>query len=386
VSTISRYIFKETVKTQFTIFTVLMVIFMSQTFIRFVSRAVKGSIPTELVAELLSLSIPTMANFMLPLSLFLAVLFSIGSFCSQSEMVVMRSVGYSRSRLLSLVFILAFVTASVNALCTLVLAPWCEAKQVDIINQAKSDPSFMSFESGRFITLMDSTIYIDDLASDNKKNENYIKEGLNAKSAKQIYIFQRENQARNISSSVTLSQEGIVSYDEDDVMWLTLNNGTSYEVSTTDNDENMRITNFGTYNVLVPEVEEGSSKEKASTKSTKQLIEDKTPNNVAELQWRIVQPLSIFVLVLLVVPLSMVNPRQGRFAKFIPAIAIYISYYLFAFGLKSTIARGNFFEFPGIFILPIAYAVIFTIPFNITDTEWYRRFKAKKEQGAKENV
>jgi lipopolysaccharide export system permease protein len=169
-------------------------------------------------------------------------------------------------------------------------------------------------------------------------------------------------------------------------MWLTLNNGTSYEVSTTDNDENMRITNFGTYNVLVPEVEEGSSKEKASTKSTKQLIEDKTPNNVAELQWRIVQPLSIFVLVLLVVPLSMVNPRQGRFAKFIPAIAIYISYYLFAFGLKSTIARGNFFEFPGIFILPIAYAVIFTIPFNITDTEWYRRFKAKKEQGAKENV
>lgn len=386
MSTISRYIFKETVKTQFTIFTVLMVIFMSQTFIRFVSRAVKGSIPTELVAELLSLSIPTMANFMLPLSLFLAVLFSIGSFCSQSEMVVMRSVGYSRSRLLSLVFILAFVTASVNALCTLVLAPWCEAKQVDIINQAKSDPSFMSFESGRFITLMDSTIYIDDLASDNKKNENYIKEGLNAKSAKQIYIFQRENQARNISSSVTLSQEGIVSYDEDDVMWLTLNNGTSYEVSTTDNDENMRITNFGTYNVLVPEVEEGSSKEKASTKSTKQLIEDKTPNNVAELQWRIVQPLSIFVLVLLVVPLSMVNPRQGRFAKFIPAIAIYISYYLFAFGLKSTIARGNFFEFPGIFILPIAYAVIFTIPFNITDTEWYRRFKAKKEQGAKENV
>lgn len=386
MSTISRYIFKETVKTQFTIFTVLMVIFMSQTFIRFVSRAVKGSIPTELVAELLSLSIPTMANFMLPLSLFLAVLFSIGSFCSQSEMVVMRSVGYSRSRLLSLVFILAFVTASVNALCTLVLAPWCEAKQVDIINQAKSDPSFMSFESGRFITLMDSTIYIDDLASDNKKNENYIKEGLNAKSAKQIYIFQRENQARNISSSVTLSQEGIVSYDEDDVMWLTLNNGTSYEVSTTDNDENMRITSFGTYNVLVPEVEEGSSKEKASTKSTKQLIEDKTPNNVAELQWRIVQPLSIFVLVLLVVPLSMVNPRQGRFAKFIPAIAIYISYYLFAFGLKSTIARGNFFEFPGIFILPIAYAVIFTIPFNITDTEWYRRFKAKKEQGAKENV
>lgn len=386
MSTISRYIFKETVKTQFTIFTVLMVIFMSQTFIRFVSRAVKGSIPTELVAELLSLSIPTMANFMLPLSLFLAVLFSIGSFCSQSEMVVMRSVGYSRSRLLSLVFILAFVTASVNALCTLVLAPWCEAKQVDIINQAKSDPSFMSFESGRFITLMDSTIYIDDLASDNKKNENYIKEGLNAKSAKQIYIFQRENQARNISSSVTLSQEGIVSYDEDDVMWLTLNNGTSYEVSTTDNDENMRITNFGTYNVLVPEVEEGSSKEKASTKSTKQLIEDKTPNNVAELQWRIVQPLSIFVLVLLVVPLSMVNPRQGRFAKFIPAIAIYISYYLFAFGLKSTIARGNFFEFPGIFILPIAYAVIFTIPFNITDTECYRRFKAKKEQGAKENV
>ena len=67
--------------TQFAIFAVLMLIFMSQTFIKFVSRAASGRIPTELVSQLLSLSIPSMAGFMLPLSVFLAILFAVGSLC-----------------------------------------------------------------------------------------------------------------------------------------------------------------------------------------------------------------------------------------------------------------------------------------------------------------
>lgn len=374
MSTISRYIFKDTVKTQFAIFAVLMLIFMSQTFIRFVSRAVRGSIPTELVTQLLSLSIPTMANFMLPLSLFLAVLFTIGSLCSQSEMVVMRSVGYSRMRLLTVVFFLALVTALLNASCSLFLAPWSEAKQLELINKAKSDPSVMSFESGKFINLMNSTIYIDEDPEGNGYSN------VNAQLGKDIYIFQKGDSNRQIGSTVTLSSEGAIKYDKDDLMWLTLKNGISYEEQVLAHKQ--RISTFDRYDILVPEATDVSGKEKVSAKSTKELFNAKTKAEMAELEWRIVQPISIFVLVLLVVPLSMVNPRQGRFAKFLPAICIYISYYLFAFGLKSSIARENFELFPGIFLVPVLYTLVFTIPLNLMDTEFVSRLLAKKT-GAK---
>ena len=163
-------------------------------------------------------------------------------------------------------------------------------------------------------------------------------------------------------------------------MWLTLKNGISYEEQVLAHKQ--RISTFDRYDILVPEATDVSGKEKVSAKSTKELFNAKTKAEMAELEWRIVQPISIFVLVLLVVPLSMVNPRQGRFAKFLPAICIYISYYLFAFGLKSSIARENFEVFPGIFLVPVLYTLVFTIPLNLMDTEFVSRLLAKKT-GAK---
>lgn len=365
---ISKYIFKTTVKTQFTIFAVLMLIFMSQSYIKFVSEAVKGSIPTDLVTELLALSIPSMANFMLPLSLFLAVLFTIGSLCSQSEMVVMRSVGYSNSKLLGIIFGLALVTSIINGICTFYLSPMCEAKQLEVIEKAKSDPSFMNFEGGKFVALQDSTIYIDDENKDlNSKGDN---------SVKKVYIFQSGNLEKNQPSSVTLSKEVNVIYDHNDVMWLSLNKGMRYEEP--DKQGNSKISKFERYDISLHGSDSQDRKEKFSAKSTQELLSSDDNISRSELQWRIVQPISIFVLTLLVVPLSMVNPRNGRFAKFIPAIAIYISYYLFAYAIKSSLARDHFLIFPGIFLVPILYTIIFTIPFNLTDTEWFKKFMAKR--------
>lgn len=363
MNTLSKYIFKDTVKTQFAIFAVLMLIFMSQTFIKFIGRAAKGSIPAELVSQLMSLSIPSMANFMLPLSLFLALLFSIGSFCSQSEMVVMRSVGYSRVRLLSIACWMAFGTGLLSLACTTVLSPWCEAKQLELIDKAKSDPSFFALESGKFLNLMDTVIYIDKFDDTNDKTMH------------QIYIFNQGDQGKNIAPSVTISSEGIINYDNNDLMWLSLKNGLRYEGPNKQN--RFQVSEFGEYSALVPESNSVRDDLKVSAKSTMQLYKDKSSADIAELQWRIAQPISIFVLVLLVVPLSMVNPRQGRFAKFLPAIAIYISYYLFAFGLKSSIAREHFPLFPGVFLVPLMYFIIFSIPLNLTDTEWVRKFLAK---------
>jgi lipopolysaccharide export system permease protein len=46
----------------------------------------------------------------------------------------------------------------------------------------------------------------------------------------------------------------------------------------------------------------------------------------AELHWRLALPVLVFVVTLIAVPLSRVNPRQGRFIKLLPAILLYMAY------------------------------------------------------------
>jgi lipopolysaccharide export system permease protein len=57
---------------------------------------------------------------------------------------------------------------------------------------------------------------------------------------------------------------------------------------------------------------------------------------------------------------------------------IYISYYMFSLGVKTSIGKGIFPVIPGVFIVPILYCLIFTVPFNITDTEWFNKLRAKR--------
>ena len=48
----------------------------------------------------------------------------------------------------------------------------------------------------------------------------------------------------------------------------------------------------------------------------------------AELQWRISVLLLIPVIALIAVPMSRVSPRQGRFTKLLPAVLVYIGYFI----------------------------------------------------------
>jgi len=48
----------------------------------------------------------------------------------------------------------------------------------------------------------------------------------------------------------------------------------------------------------------------------------------------------VFVLTLLAMPLSRVNPRQGRFAKLLPAIFLHVAYLSLLLAALDAIGRG----------------------------------------------
>ncbi len=75
-----------------------------------------GDIPANLVLSLLlGLGIPEMAQLILPLSLFLGLLMTLGKLYTESEITVMHACGLSKAVLIKAAMILALFTGAVAA-------------------------------------------------------------------------------------------------------------------------------------------------------------------------------------------------------------------------------------------------------------------------------
>ncbi|EGU59665.1 hypothetical protein VINI7043_19398, partial [Vibrio nigripulchritudo ATCC 27043] len=104
---IVRYLIRETIKTQFAVFLVLFLIFLSQEFIRILSHASDGDIPARLILTLVGLNMPTMGMLMLPLSLYLGILLTFGRLYAESEITVMNATGIGNKFLIQAALSLA---------------------------------------------------------------------------------------------------------------------------------------------------------------------------------------------------------------------------------------------------------------------------------------
>jgi lipopolysaccharide export system permease protein len=64
----------------------------------------------------------------------------------------------------------------------------------------------------------------------------------------------------------------------------------------------------------------------AESLPTEVLLANPTPFNLSELLWRIAGPVMSFILLLLAIPLSFVNPRGGRSANVVIALLLWVTY------------------------------------------------------------
>lgn len=99
---------------------------------------------------------------------------------------------------------------------------------------------------------------------------------------------------------------------------------------------------FASYEVLldIPRLRSKAS-EKLQSMSTAALWKSDSPRERANLHWRFSLPVLVLVVAILAVPLSRTNPRQGRYAKMIPAVLLYIIYLVALQGVRGAIEDGK---------------------------------------------
>lgn len=355
---IVRYLIRETLKSQFAIFFVLFLVFLSQQFISVLADATDGDIPASLIVSVVALNMPSMGLLMLPLSLYIGILITFGRLYAESEIVVMNATGIGNKFLIQAALYLALITASVAAFNALWLSPWSMDKLEQLTEQVAAQNSVDLLKKGQFQFTPDrsSVVFIDDIKDKQLSN-----------------VFVAQLLPRDsILPSVMFASSGEVKELSDGRQIISMKEGTRYEGIPTRVE--YMITEFAQYDGLIGQRAVKYRGRDWDATPTLDLIGHPDREAQAELQWRFSLFVCIPLLTMLVIPLSAVNPRQGRFAKMGPAILIYLAYFMAISATKSALEDGDIPTAVGMW--PInGMLLLMGIVTNLMDSVPVRRIK-----------
>lgn len=366
---LDKYIFKELLKSQFVVLLVLVVAFAGQTAVKLMTEVAVGSFPPRLIALFMFYSMPQFLTYLFPLTLYTAVIITLGRICSDSEMVVMKAVGYSSTRIMMVVLLLGVLSASAVGYISLTLSAKASSASYELEKQALTDPEFLPIESGRFVNFGKYNVYVEDV------NNN----GRDDKDVSNIYVIEMQGFG-GPTTSITAADEGHIALDDDGVRWLELKNGRRYEYMSDGTTRRARFEEFKAP-VSANVTEDVKMYRAISMMSTTELLNSDSRIANLEAQWRISPILTTIVVCLIAVPLSMVNPRQGRFARLAPAILIYLAYYLLLLSVRNFIKTDNIGLYPGLYLVPILFLICVALPLNMPKT-YLKHIHQKKIKGS----
>jgi lipopolysaccharide export system permease protein len=264
---------------------------------------------------------PGFLQLILPLGLFLGILLAYGRLYLESEMSVLSAAGMSRQRLLAYSLAPATLVALLVAWLSLSLAPLGVSSAERILNSQDALTEFDTLVPGRFQALKSGSrvTYTERLSEDGRE--------LGGVFITELRLSRDGDKQRGIS--LLVAEKGRQEIRADGSRYLILENGYRYDGKPGQAD--YRAIQYDRYGVLLPKPEVAGELTERDGIPTTELISGARLQQIpekwrrerealryqSELQWRLSLPLLAFVVTVLAVPLSRVNPRQGRFLKLI---------------------------------------------------------------------
>ncbi|KJP54480.1 LPS export ABC transporter permease LptF [Enterobacter hormaechei] len=355
---IIRYLVRETLKSQLAILFILLLIFFCQKLVRILGAAVDGEIPTNLVLSLLGLGVPEMAQLILPLSLFLGLLMTLGKLYTESEITVMHACGLSKAVLVKAAMVLALFTGIVAAVNVMWAGPTSSRHQDEVLAEAKANPGLAAQGQFQQATDGNSVLFIESVDG-NRFND--------------VFLAQLRPKG-NARPSVVVADSGQLSQRKDGSQVVTLNKGTRFEGTAMLRD--FRITDFQNYQAIIGHQAVALDPTDTEQMDMRTLMNTDTDRARAELHWRITLVFTVFMMALMVVPLSVVNPRQGRVLSMLPAMLLYLVFFLLQTSIKSNGGKGKIDPMIWTWVVNGLYLLL-AVGLNLWDTVPVRRLRAR---------
>lgn len=367
---IFRYLAKEIIFTLLAVCGVLLLIFMSGTFVRYLGDAAAGDISPSALIAIMGYRMPGFLELILPLGTFIGVMLAYGRLYVESEMVVLSACGLSQRRLLAYTLIAASPVILAVSVLGLYVSPKGVAAVEEIVAAQKARGEFDLLQPGQFQPMNkgQGTFYTAAISSDKQNLTGVFIADINPKTL----LTQSE-------ASVIRSDSGQQWYNEEfQRRYFVLGEGKRYAGIAGEAD--FQELNFESFGQLMQEnIGQYRVKYRVEAEPTLALLGATEPIRIAGLQWRISLPVLVIVVCLLAVPLSRTNPRQGRYLGMIPAILLYIIYLVALNAARDQVKLGKLDPLLGLWIVHLVFFCIALLLFNWANLRrWIRHSRLKR--------
>lgn len=309
---IFRYLFAEAAKTWLVVAGVLLFLTLGLGFSRFISDAAAGELPVNTVLTLAALSTVENLEIVLPVSVLLAVLLTLGRLCRDNELSALFAGGAGLAVIYRPFFALAIALAVLAGALSIYAAPRAE-RAMETLGAASATTMINSLAPGRFRTFMNGDAVFYAASRDDQGN------------LRDVFIrVVREGDDGKPTQTVVTADRARQQTDEDTgAVTLVLDNGWRYEGNPGQAD--YRVIQFGEHGVRVA-APTASGGDDVDGQFVSTLLASDDPEAVAEWQQRLSVPISILILTLLALPVGRVPPRSGRYGRVIVGILLYVIY------------------------------------------------------------
>lgn len=307
---LDRYLLREAAAAWAAVTFILLAIMISTRFASVLAVAAKGELPRELLLNVALLSSLRYLVILIPASLLMAIMLSMGRLYSDSEVAAMTGCGVGIGRLYRPFIVLAVLLAGLTAALSFSIGPWAGRQADFLVKDAKRLVQFTPFEAGQFKTVAGGRAV-------------FYTASLSADGVELGRVFARIEQEG--SDSIVVSDRGRQTIDPaSGERIVTLLDG--YRYFGTPGEANFDVVKFNelVLRLAPPPFNYINNQRKLSPTSA--LFGSADPRDQAELQFRLAAPISVLILALLAVPLSHLKPRQGRYAKLVIGILVYLVY------------------------------------------------------------
>jgi lipopolysaccharide export system permease protein len=319
-STLRRELARSFGATLVVILTIVLTMFL----IRTVGQAADGAVAPQDVVLLLGYVALGHLPTMMALSLFIAVVVTLGRMYRDSEMAVWFASGAGLSRFVRPVLRSSWPVLLVIALLLLVVWPWGNRASIELRDRYQQRSDLSRVTPGVFQT-----------SSDGQRVFFIERDGADGINARNVFILTQQEGAE----SVTSARSGRLESEGED-RYLVLERGQRNDVDTRSGERT--LSSFDSYRLLAGERAVRSA-ESTPPKAmrTVELVRRPTPRNQAELTWRFGLLLGAANLLLLGISLAATNPRRASNWNLLFALLTFVFYYNLVNLSQAWVASGR---------------------------------------------
>ena len=274
---------------------------VSSRFVGYFEQASEGLIDPNLIYKIVILRFPDFITLLLPLSFFLGVVITMSRLYSDREIYGFFTGGLSEIDFLKYLLPQSLLFFFLTLLLSIYVAPYTKELSKEMISLDSLQEQFESIKPNQVFPLKNNEgfVFIKD------KQESVFDEVV-------LYISNEDY------SSIVVADQ--LSYDDlNSIMNLNFKNGSMYQGLFEEGSS--VVSTFK--NLKIPVSTEENS---VAGLSFARLFDYSARSTKSQMQWNISIPITIFILLIIGINLSKVEPRQGRLSVLLPAIFVYILY------------------------------------------------------------